>query len=90
MSIRIRAVYEEGRLRPLVPVELCEGQQVDVVIQQVDQDDAVRAALGDLVRWPDPADECHADIEAQADAIERAFSGGRPVSEMIIEDRGEV
>jgi predicted DNA-binding antitoxin AbrB/MazE fold protein len=90
MGIKIRAVYEEGHLRLLDPVELREGQQVDVIIESTESETALRTALGDLVRWPDPADERDAEIEAQAEAIDRAFSGGRPVSEILIEDRGDV
>ena len=90
MSTRIRAVYEEGHLRLLDPVQLREGQQVDVIIESTESDTALRTALGDLVRWPDPADEHDAEIEAQAEAIDRAFSGGRPVCEILIEDRGDV
>lgn len=89
MTVKLRAVYEDGRLRLLDPVELREGQQVDVIIEGAGEVDTVKAALGDLARWPDPADDHDADVEIQADAIARAFSVGRPVSEIIIEDRGE-
>jgi predicted DNA-binding antitoxin AbrB/MazE fold protein len=90
MAIRLRAVYEAGHLRLLKPLPLQEGQQVEVIIEYAGEDEAVRSALGDLVRWPDPADDRHADAEAEAEAVEQAFSAGRPVSEIIIEDRGDM
>jgi DNA-binding transcriptional MocR family regulator len=51
--------------------------------------DAIRTALGDSVRWHDPSDDRHAWVEQEAQAIEDAFRGLRPLSEIIIEERGE-
>jgi predicted DNA-binding antitoxin AbrB/MazE fold protein len=90
MSFTIRAIYEAGLLRPLGPVTLREGEQVEIVINQLSEDDVLRAVLGDLVRWPDPAQDNNPEVEAEAEAIRSAFGAGRPASEMIIEDRGEV
>lgn len=90
MTVKILAVYEQGQLRLLEPLDLREGQQVEVTIDPVAGDDAIRAALGDLVRWPDLTDDHDAGIEAEAEEIRRAFSVGRPISEMMIEDRGEL
>lgn len=90
MALTIRAIYQSGQLRLLDPVELDEGQQVEVTIRSVDDDEALRLVLGDLVRWPDPSDNRHPEVEAEAEAIDKAFSAGRLVSEYIIEDRGEV
>jgi predicted DNA-binding antitoxin AbrB/MazE fold protein len=89
MTLTIRVIYRDGQLRPLEPVTLREGEQVEIVIRQLSEEDALRAALHDLVRWPDPADDPHPEVEAEAGAIRQAFGVGRPVSEMIIEDRGE-
>ncbi len=33
MAAAIRAIYEDGHLRLLDPVELTEGEQVEVIIQ---------------------------------------------------------
>ena len=86
----IRAVYESGHLRLLDPVELAEGQQVKVVIQPIDEAEAVRAALGDSVRWPElKGDEPDIDEEALMKIIEEGFKGTRPLSEIIIEERSE-
>jgi predicted DNA-binding antitoxin AbrB/MazE fold protein len=87
MSFTIRAIYEAGLLRPLGPVTLREGEQVEIVINQLSEDDVLRAVLG---RWPDPAQDNNPEVEAEAEAIRSAFGAGRPASEMIIEDRGEV
>jgi predicted DNA-binding antitoxin AbrB/MazE fold protein len=87
MTVKILAVYEQGQLRLLEPVELHEGQPVSVTIDQITADDAIRAALGDLVHWPDPSDDRDAAVEAEAEEIRRAFSVGRPLSEIILEDR---
>jgi len=89
MLLPVRAIYQDGNLRLLEPVDLQNGQQVEILIQVDPPDDIIRAALGDLVRWPDPTDNRDAEVEAEADNIARAFSIGRPLSEIIIEDRGE-
>ena len=89
MVLKARAVYHAGQLHLLETVHLEDGQEYEVIIQIGDVEDAMRAALGDLVRWPDPSDNRHEEMEARTDEIDRAFSVGQPVSEMIIEDRGE-
>ena len=89
MQQTVRAVYQSGQLRLLDPVDLDEGQQVNVVIQPDDKD-AIRAALGDLVRWADTSDDSDAYLEMEAEAIDRAFQGTPPLSEIIIQDRGEL
>jgi predicted DNA-binding antitoxin AbrB/MazE fold protein len=85
----VRAIYQGGQLRLLEPVELPEGQPVRVTIERLNEREALRAALGDSVHWPDPTDDTDAEIEAEAAAIEEAFKGSRPLSEIIIEKRGE-
>lgn len=34
MEITIRAVVENGKLRPLEPVDLVEGQEIEVIITE--------------------------------------------------------
>lgn len=89
MALKIRAVYENGQIKLLDPVELREGQPLTVSVEPVSDDEAIRAALGDLVQWPDPAYDGDAWVEQEAQAIEDAFRGLRPLSEIIIEERGE-
>jgi hypothetical protein len=90
MVLKIRATVQNGKLELIDRVPFKDGQAVEVTIQAVDDDDkAIQAALGDLVRWPNSTDDRFAEFETQADEIDRAFGQGRPLSEIIIEDRGE-
>lgn len=82
----VRAVYEDGQLRLLDPVDLVEGQTVSITIFA--EKDRVLAALGDLVNPPD-LDTDDREVENYAKEIEAGFSGTRPLSEIIIEERGE-
>ena len=84
----IHAVYESGRLRPLEPIDLVEGQRVTIAIQTAEVD-AIRVALGDLVRWADTSDDSDAGLEMLADEIDNAYQGEPPLSQIIIEDRGD-
>lgn len=85
----IRAVYDNGTLRLLDPVELLPGQQVTVTIETPTEQDAMRTALGDLVRWADPDAGQDAWAEDEADAIDQAFQGRPSLSQIILEERGE-
>ena len=87
MIVSIRAVYENGTLRPLTPIELEEGQEVQIEI--VPTEDPVYAALGDLVVIPAPGDLPDLDEDALQAEIDRAYQGIPPVSEAIMEERHE-
>jgi predicted DNA-binding antitoxin AbrB/MazE fold protein len=87
MALKIRAIYENGQIKLLNPVELHEGQELTVNVEQVSERDAVCAALGDLVQWSDPTYGEDAWVEDLADEIAEAFRGLRPLSEIIIEER---
>jgi predicted DNA-binding antitoxin AbrB/MazE fold protein len=53
MSNSIRVVYENGRLRPLQPLDLVDGQEIEIVI--LSERDRAVAVLGDLlVQVPPP------------------------------------
>ena len=87
MSQPIRAVHHQGHLRLIDPVDLSEGQEIQVVI--LSDRDRARAALGDLlVEFPDPTGE-DIDEEALLREIKEAFRGQPPLSETIIEERRE-
>lgn len=78
----IRAVYNDGQLRLLDPVELSEGEEIQLMI--LSDEERVIAALGDLlVKVPDPAD--NVDEEALAREVEEGFR--TPLSDAIIEER---
>jgi predicted DNA-binding antitoxin AbrB/MazE fold protein len=91
MTDHVEAIYENGQLRLLTPVKLTNGQRVQVAIESLPSDEALRNALGDLVsHWPDPSDNQDAELENLADEIDHALQGSKPLSEIIIEDRGKV
>ncbi len=95
MSRAIRTIYEDGHLRLLDPVELSEGEQVQIAIGHQfsvprTEDERMRAALGNLVRFPSPAPEAD-DIDAEAlqRELDAALKGLPPVLEYIIQERRE-
>jgi predicted DNA-binding antitoxin AbrB/MazE fold protein len=89
MALKIRAVYENGQIKLLDPVDLYEGQPLTLIPEEMGDDEALRAALGDSVQWPDPNYDEDAWVEDEAHNIEEAFRGLPPLSEIIIEERGE-
>jgi predicted DNA-binding antitoxin AbrB/MazE fold protein len=85
ISQPIRAVYSEGHLRLLDPVNLSEGEEIQFMI--LSDEARVLAALGDLlVEIPAPASE-NLDEEELAREIEEGFRGQPPLSDTIIEER---
>ncbi len=92
MALAIKVVYENGVFRPLEPVDLPEGQEGTVRLvksESISEREQLKALLGDLVQWADPSDDRHAWVENMAQEIDNAFQGLRPLSEIIIEERGE-
>lgn len=86
MSQSIRAVYHEGQLRLLDPVDLSEGQEVQLVI--LSEHERVRSALGDLlVEYDVPTDDI--DEDALMREIEAGFRGQSSLSAAIIDERRE-
>ncbi len=99
MAEIVKAIYEKGVLRPLEPLELQERQLVRIQIQpeevpQVENEAeaAVRALIEAGQLTPPPG---HSPIlpmpdqeyEELADRLGSAT--GKPLSEVIIEERGE-
>lgn len=83
----IRAIFEQGKLRLLDPVELSEGQEIQVLI--LSEQNQVRAALSDLlVDMPEFADN-DVDEAALMAEIADGFRGQNPLSQTIIEERQE-
>ena len=88
----VKAVYEHGHLRLLEPLDLVEGQQVEIVVHVPSEDDLLRAALADLnVQWPKPNAYVGEllDEEALQNEIDEATRGIPSISEAIIEERRE-
>lgn len=86
MAQTIRAVYEEGHLRPLDPINLQEGEEVQVTI--LSERERVRAALGDLLVEHTDMPEDDIDEEALMRRIDAELKGVT-VSDAIIEERRE-
>ncbi|MBI5667268.1 MAG: antitoxin family protein [Chloroflexi bacterium] len=87
MALVVRAVVEDGQLKLLDPVDLPEGQQLRLQIETLSEEDAIRAALGDAVRWHDTSDDSDAWVEDMAGEIAQALSKGPSLSQIIIEER---
>ena len=98
MTETIRAVYEKGVLRPLQPLNLREQQRVRLQVLPEETEDEGEAAIRILVEAglmhppdretpapPDPVPE--GKRIAIAERLARA--PGKPLSEIVIDDRGE-
>ena len=85
MDVQLRAIYKDGQLRLLDPVDLADDQEVKLVI--LDERALVRAALGDLVvdRIPVADDIDEAALMAEIEA----GCAGITLSDLIIEERQE-
>ena len=84
--VSIRAVYKNGQLQPLDPVELAEGQEVR--LQIIDERHRVVDALSDLLVRDEgggiEADDFDEDaLQKQLDAVLK----GVTLSDLIIEER---
>jgi predicted DNA-binding antitoxin AbrB/MazE fold protein len=89
MTLTIPAIYHDGQLRLLQSVNLRDGQQVEVSIEVTDEREILKGILGDLVTWSNPADDSEAWVETMADELDRAYQGETPLSQIVIDDRGE-
>ena len=85
MSQAIRAIYTEGQLHLLDPVELSEGQQVQLVI--LSDRERILAALGDLLADIPNSTDDDVDETALLNEIEAELRGKPTISDAIIEER---
>lgn len=86
----VRAIYENGALRLLEPVDLANGEVVELDYRKMDDGDVEQKALGDLIRWHDPnaeVPESHITDEELLLALEQLSDGTDWASRYIIEDR---
>ncbi len=85
----VRAIYEHGQLRLLDPVDLAEGQEIQLVI--VSERDRAQAALGNMLvqDTPDVALDEAVDEAALLAEIDAAMKGKPGVSDVILEERRE-
>ncbi|MBW4667586.1 MAG: antitoxin family protein [Cyanomargarita calcarea GSE-NOS-MK-12-04C] len=94
MAKAIPAIYENGVLRPLAPVHLSESQTVWLQVLPEQTMTGLQHELGPLyesglLTSPTPSDAepiSDADLAAMVESIHVT---GQPLSETIIEDRGE-
>jgi len=98
MEQTITAIYENGVLRPLTPLALPERSEVQIAIRSTTPDDT--AALrrkaeapliaGGLLQPHSTTPTTRAPLSAERrDELAHRFGQGRPLSEIIIEEREE-
>lgn len=87
MSQALRAIYTNGAIRLLDPVDLTDGQEIHVVI--LSEAERVTAALGDLLVAFPPAPPDDVDEASLLHEIEAGFAGQPPLSDTIIQERHE-
>lgn len=92
----LTAVYEKGVLRPLLPLDLREHQtvRIQVVPEESTEDEnaAIRTLVAQGLLTPPPGTSEVAPLSEEerrklAERLGRA--PGKPLSEIIIEERGE-
>lgn len=86
MMLVVRGIYHNGQIKLLEPVDLREGQTLKVSLETLNEEEAVRAALGDLVIWSDSGDDSDAWVETEAEAVATALSSGG-LTEIMHEER---
>lgn len=98
MAQRVTAIYEDGVLRPLSPLELPEHSQVEIDIHQMpsatdrpahrDQINQALVKAGLSLPSIDITASTAAPLSPERrEELARLFSVGRPISELISEDR---
>jgi predicted DNA-binding antitoxin AbrB/MazE fold protein len=87
MAEIIRAVYEQGRLRPLDPLPLTDGQEICLAV--LSEREQARAALADLLAPVDTEPAAEVDEAALVATIDAALQGQPPVSDAILDERRE-
>lgn len=95
MTKIITAVYENGLLRPLSPLNLREHQVVRLQLlpdkSTDEEDEAVRSLIAAGILTPPPG---HSDVEPISEQERRELAEtlgkapGKPLSKIIIEERG--
>jgi predicted DNA-binding antitoxin AbrB/MazE fold protein len=86
MAYPVRAIYSQGQLRLLDPVDLTEGQEIQFMI--LSEIERVRLALADLLVEIQLPPEVF-DEDTLLREIEEAFKNQPPLSQTIIDERQE-
>src|SRR5262245_60541191 len=98
MSQRFKAIYENGVLRPLGPLDLPEHSEVEIRLQRIDVSEIdaehrikTRQALIDAGLSLPPSGDESANSEPitleRREELSRLFSSEKPLSDLISEDR---
>jgi predicted DNA-binding antitoxin AbrB/MazE fold protein len=98
MAQRITAIYEDGVLRPLSPLELPERSRVEITIHQVasaadrpghrEQINRTLVKSGLSISCIDITGRAATPLSPERrEQLARLFSAGEPISELISEDR---
>jgi predicted DNA-binding antitoxin AbrB/MazE fold protein len=99
MTEIVTAIYEDGILRPTHPLNLRERQTVRIQVlpdEPTDAENELEQIIQSLVQegklTPPPG---HSDVEPMSDQERRELADqmgrapGKPLSEIIVEERGE-
>ena len=96
MPQSIMAIYEHGLLRPLEPLVLPESQKVRILVQLENPVDTIEQKFQFLINTgqltpPSGLPKVKPVSKAERRRVARILgkASQKPVSEMIIEDRGE-
>lgn len=88
MANNIRAIYENGYLRLLEPLELPEGSTVNINI--LSDKEQAQLVLKDILVHDDTVElDEHLDEETLIREVQQGLRGTRSLSDIIIEERGE-
>ena len=90
MAETIRAIYEQGQLRPLEPLNLSDGQEVRLAV--LSEQEQARLALAEglaPVEAEPPTGMDEVDEAAILATIDAALRGAPPVSDAILDERRE-
>ena len=94
-AVTVTAIYKDGLLRPLQPLDLQENSRVRIQIALDDTENEAEAAVRKLVEAGllTPPQGCSdalkmSEKERQALADRLGHAPGKPLSEVILEDRG--
>lgn len=85
VPLAVRAVYNRGRLRLLDPVDLSEGEEVQLVI--LSEETRELSALADMLAEVSEISAEDVDEEALLREVETELVDQTPLSDVIIEER---
>ena len=84
----IRAVYRNGHLQPLDPINLREGEEVQITILENDSMNVLENMPGITPPNRQPLDD-DLDEDAALRELHEELANARPLSEIILEERYE-